>query len=412
MTRHAFVWMGILLLATGHGGAQEWARFRGPNGTGRGVAPDLPVTWEPDDATWMFDLDGVGHASPVLWGRRVFVTSGDPESGDQFIYCLDAERGTLLWNRRLASASRRVHQRNSQATSTPAADSLHLYVAWATPRQLNLAAIRHTDGHIAWRRKLGRFEGRHGFGTSPIVFDDLVILSKEQRSDSFLVALDSLTGETVWKCHRRPDHTSYSTPCVLSSPDRSPQLIFMSLAHGITGLDPLSGDVQWQHDAFTMRTVASPLCVRNWIVGSCGSGQGGNYVVAVQPGQPDGDRPREVFRVTRSAPYVPTSIAWDDLLFLWSDRGVVTCFDLNTHQEVWRRRVGGNFSGSPVCTNARIYCIAEDGDVVVIAAGRNFQLLARNPLGEPSRSTPAIARGKMYLRTESSLRCIGPVPGE
>ncbi len=412
MTRHTLFCIGLFLLVTGDGLAQEWARFRGPNGTGRGVAPHLPDTWTQEHGIWAFDLDGVGHSSPVLWGARLFVTSGDPESGDQLIYCLDADRGTLLWNRRLAASARQVHQRNSQATSTPAADPAHLYVAWATPRELKLAAIRHTDGRIVWQRELGPFEGRHGFGTSPIIYDDLVILSKEQTSNSFLIAVDRFSGDTIWKCRRRPDHTSYSTPCVYCPADRSPQLIFMSLAHGITGVDPLSGDVQWEQDVFTMRTVGSPLCVRDWIVGSCGSGRGGNYVVALQPGQPDRGHPREIFRVTRSAPYVPTSIAWDDLLFLWSDRGVVTCVDLDTHQQTWRKRVGGNFSGSPVCTNGRVYCIAEDGDVVVIAAERDFRLLARNALGEPSRSTPAIARGKMYLRTESSVRCIGPASGE
>ncbi len=152
-----------------------------------------------------------------------------------------------------------------------------------------------------------------------------------------------------------------------------------------------------------MRTVSSPVVAGDLVLGTTGSGGGGNYLVAVRP-DPE---PEVAYRITTQAPYVPTPVVKDDLVFLWYDKGIVSCIRAADGERVWQKRIGGNFSGSPVIAGDRLFCIDDDGVVVVLAASEQFALLARNPLGEPSRSTPAISQGRMYVRTESQLLAIG-----
>jgi outer membrane protein assembly factor BamB len=156
-----------------------------------------------------------------------------------------------------------------------------------------------------------------------------------------------------------------------------------------------------------MRSVSSPIVVDNLIFGSCGSGGGGNYVVALRPGDGNGKEPEIAFKLTKSANYVPTPVARGNLAFFWFDRGVVTCAEIPSGEVVWQNRVPGNYSGSPIIVGDKMYAISEDGEVLVLAADREFKELGRNPLGDPSRATPAVAGGRMYLRTEKTLISIG-----
>jgi outer membrane protein assembly factor BamB len=259
---------------------------------------------------------------------------------------------------------------------------------------------------------MGPFVSMHGFGSSPILFDDMVILAclqqgtkleGKQPGKSFFAAVDRRTGEVLWKTPRDNVVAAYSTPCVYRPPGGPPELICCCTAHGIYSMDPRTGQENWSLGVLKMRTVSSPIVVGGLVFSSNGSGGGGNYLVAVRPGKD----PHEVYRITTQAPYVPTSVARGNLLFLWYDKGVVTCIDAPDGTVHWRQRVGGNFSGSPVRAGDRIFCISDEGAVVVLSAEDEFNLLARNPLGEPSRSTPAIAGGRMYVRTYSHLVSIG-----
>ena len=245
-------------------------------------------------------------------------------------------------------------------------------------------------------------------GPSPIVYKDLLILGNDQDGESSLLAFDRHTGKLRWQTPREHEFVSYATPCVLARDGMPDELIFLSGARSF-GIDPTSGKTNWELDVFDKRTCASPVLADGMIWGSCGSGGGGNYVAAVKPGTPDGAiKPQEVWKITDSAPYVPTMIGKGDLVFMWSDKGVVACVKASTGQILWKQRsVGGNFSGSPVCVNHLLYCIAEDGEVVVLAASDQYELISKQSLGEDSRSTPAVAGGRMYLRTYSHLISLG-----
>jgi outer membrane protein assembly factor BamB len=396
--------------------AQEWTRFRGPNGTGLSDATSVPTSWTEKDYNWVTELPGMGHSSPVIWGNKIFLTSGDEATAERYVLCLSTANGKILWKKDYSSKTHTKHKFNTYASATPAVDESHVYVVWSTPEQYTLLALDH-QGREVWNRDLGKFISQHSCGTSPIVYEDLVILGNEQDGEmegkeagkSFLIAVDRKTGETRWQVERTSDVVAYSTPCVYHPEGGKPQLIFNSKAHGISSIDPATGKVNWEIGGLLdKRSCSSSLFADGLFIASCGSGGGGNYLVAAYPGDIGTSNAGQLaYQIKEAAPYVPTPIAVGKLLFLWSDKGIVSCVKAASGETLWHNRVGGNFFGSPICVGDRLYNIADDGSVVVIAASDSFNLLAKIPLGEQSHSTPAVADGTMYLRTVSHLYSIG-----
>lgn len=416
MRRYQCEWVYFLFLATAFGltaRAQEWTRFRGPNGTGVSGAQSLPTQWSAADYAWRVALPGEGHSSPVLWGEKIFLMSADPQTAMRYVLCYSASDGSELWRREFPSSPHPLHARNGYASGTPAVDAQRVYVAWSTPQQVLFLALDHA-GRDVWSLDLGSSASQHGFGTSPMLFEDMVILSNNQDAEdllpgqepgeSYMLAVDAKTGQQRWRSPRTSIRVCYSTPCIYQPPGSPPQLVCTSTAEGVYSLDPHTGRENWKvPECFRMRVVSSPLVTDRLIFGSTGSGGGGNYLVAVRPGE----KPGIAYQVRSSAPYVPAALAQDDLLFLLYDRGVLSCVDLETGEPHWRQRLGGNFSASPVLGDGKIYCASDEGDVFVVAADKAFQLLAQNPLGEGTRATPAIAGDRLYFRTVSHLMAVG-----
>lgn len=395
-----------LLLASGALG-QEWTRFRGPNGSGLSPAA-LPVRWTERDYNWKVPLAGLGHSSPVLWRERIFLTSGDEETGKRLVFCLDAADGRQLWSRESAGVHHPKHQLNSFASATPVVDRDHVYVSWATPQEFTVLALDH-QGRQVWQTDLGPFEASHGFGASPIVYHDLVIVPNGQEGESFLAALDRRSGAIRWKAPCESE-VAYSTPCVYQRDGQPDEIVFTNWKSGIAALDPRTGRTNWAIDVFDKghveAAIGSPVVAGELVLGVCGWLGQRQEVIAVRPDRA-GRQARKVYQIDRAAPLVSTPLVVGELLFLWSDQGIVSCAEAATGEIFWRRRVGGTYYGSPVCAGDHLYCISADGEVVVLAASNKYELLARNPLGEPSHSTPAIAAGAMYLRTFSQLISIG-----
>ncbi len=388
----------------------EWTRFRGPNGSGVSAAIGVPVRWSERDYLWKVTLPGIGHSSPVLWGEHLFITNGDEATGTRTVLCLDAGTGRRRWAREFVGSRDRKHPDNSLASATPAVDAHHVYVCWGTPKEYLVVTLDH-DGREVWRADLGPFRGGHGFGASPIVHDDLLIVPNDQDGPSAIVGLDCATGTTRWKVPRH-SKASYATPCVYRPRGGPAEVIVTSYEHGITSIDPKTGRVNWELDTFDKRHVetpiGSPIVAGSLVLATCGWLGVRQEVVAVRPIRPPQHGPaQEVYRITRNAPLCTTPLVKDDLLFLWSDGGVVTCADVRTGTVHWRERVPGSYYGSPVCVGGHLYAVSRSGDVVVLAAAKRFTLVARNPLGEGSHSTPAVANGRLYLRTFSHLIAVG-----
>ena len=393
--------------------AQEWTRFRGPNGLGVSPAKNLPATWTAADYRWRAALPGAGHSSPVLWGDKIFVNSADADTATRYVVCLSAADGRELWRREYASQTHAIHARNTYGSSTPVVDAERVYVAWATPARLTLLALDH-EGRDVWNLDLGPVVSEHGFGTSPIRYQDLVILSNNQQAfelepgqqpgRSAMLALDAKTGELRWSQPRNSSRVSFSTPCIYQAPGGQPELICTSTSDGVFSLDPLTGQENWSTPGlFPLRVVSSPLIADGLIFGSIGSGGGGNAVTAVRPGLDA----TAAYVVKTNASYVPTLVAQDGLLFMFNDRGIVSCLDVRTGEVHWRERLSRGFSGSPVIGDGKVYIIDDDGIVLVLAVDKEYRLLGSHPLGEPSRSTPAIVGSRLYLRTLSQLVAIG-----
>lgn len=390
--------------------AQEWTRFRGPNGSGQSEAAAIPPVWNANDELFKTKLPGTGNSSPVLWGDKVFLLSADPQSGARYVLCLSAVDGKILWQRDYPSQAHPIHQLNTLASSTPVVDEERVYCAWSTPEEFTLLALSH-DGKPVWQANLGPFLSQHGFGTSPILVGDLLIITNDQDADSFTIAIDRRSGVTKWKIDRKhlaEQNASYATPCVYESPGRPAELILCSRAHGVTSLDPLTGETRWEKpDVFTQRPVGSPIVVDGRILATSGQGGGNNNLIALRP-YTDGGQPKVEYQVDRSsAPYVPSLVAKGNLVFLWGDRGVVSCMNATDGKILWKNRVGGDYYGSPIRVADIVYCISTDGEVAAIKAADEFELVGRSPLGETSRSTPAIANGRMFLRSESHLIAVG-----
>ncbi|MEX0724746.1 MAG: PQQ-binding-like beta-propeller repeat protein [Planctomycetaceae bacterium] len=395
--------------------AQEWPRFRGPNGTGESEAATIPGRWTDDDYNWNIELPGVGNSSPVLWGNRLFILSADPKTALRYVLCYDADTGENLWTREYESTPHQLHSFSSYASSTPAVDEDHVYVAWSSPEAAVLKTFTH-EGELVWEKDLGPWHGQHGFGTSPMLFDGLVFLANfqelhddERGSDavpppSFLMAFDGKTGDECWSIPRVKDNLAYAVPAIFQPKEGRPQLVNNSTGSGVYAVDPDTGEELWSIQALDKRAVSSPLVKGDLIFGTTGSGGGGNYLAAVRS---DGKTAEVAYKIEAAAPYVPTPVARDDMLFMLNDGGVVTLVELSTGKEIWQKRIGGNYHSSPVRAADKFICLSVEGEVVVLAAEKEFEELGRMSLGEGSRSTPAIARGQLYIRTFSRLMSVG-----
>jgi hypothetical protein len=389
-----------------------WPRFRGNNGDGIWELANPPVKWTESDFAWRTEIPGSGHSSPVVWGERLFVTSGDSKTGERFLVCLDALDGRTRWTMRFPGDAYHTHARNSFATSTPSVDGQHVYCCWAVPQKYSVMALDH-DGKLIWESNLGPYKSQHGFGASPIVFQDLVIVADEQDDGGSLVALSVADGAIRWRIPRKGKNATYSTPCVFQSPEQPPQVIFTNWQHGITSVDPATGRTNWELSVFEVnkneRAIASPIVAGSLVLGTCGFVTAQKHLVAVHPGNPSpNEAAREVWRMERAVAYLPTPLYYEARVYCCSEQGIATCLKAETGEQVWQQRLGGNFSGSPVCTGKYLYCPSNDGTVYVLATGDTFELVAKSPLGEGTQATPAIANNRIYFRT---LRHVLAIPG-
>jgi len=383
---------------------QQWPRFRGPNGEGHATGGGIPVRWTEQDYGWKVKLPGTGHGSPALWGEKIFLVCADEPTATRMVACLSAANGGSVWTRQYTSETFRQHRDNHYAISTPAVDAARVFAAWATRKRITVVALGH-DGKELWQRDLGPHSSQHGPGMALLAFEDLVIVPNDQQGASFVIALDAATGKTRWKLKRPSGRAAYSTPCVYRPEGKPAELIFTSTASGITSVDPNTGQVNWQcADACPQRCVSSPVVASGLIVTTSGTGSRGK-LAAVRP--PAGGAAKVAYRFERNAPYVPSPLAKGELLFLLGDTGTVTCLRGASGERVWQEKLPDRFYGSFVCVGERLYCISRTGNVYVLSAGEKFQLLAKNPLGERSFSTPAVVGGRMYLRTYSHLISIG-----
>lgn len=386
--------------------AEGWTRFRGPNGTGVAQDSGFPSKWEESQYEWAVDIEGYSHGSPVVWEGQIFLTTALQDGTVRRLMSVDLASGKTLWSRDLDLQTVHLHKKNSYSSGSPATDGKRVYVAFGDEQHWILAAFG-MDGKPLWTRDFGEFNSQHGPGGSPIVVDGLVILAKDMMGPSSIHAVSAETGEVVWSVDRKERRTSYATPMLHTRTDGRKQLICLSGASGLCGLDVQTGEQIWTAGEMPMRTVASPMMAGNLVIATCGSGGSGKLLLAVDPnGTGDVSDSHVKWETKRELPYVPTPVYDGKHLYLWADAGIVSCLDPATGKSLWKQRVKGKFSGSPVLIGDRIFAINEDGIVVVIGTGEEFELLGETPLNDLCYGTPAIAEGYLLLRTSSKLMAL------
>jgi outer membrane protein assembly factor BamB len=415
--------LGVCILCSATGAssnAAEWSRFRGPNGTGTVADKDVPVQWKADSVLWKTAIPGKGHSSPVLWGDNIFLQSSSKDASERWLFCLSASTGKVLWKQTVQGARATTHVLSSFASSTPAVDAERVYTIFWDGRRLSLNAYDH-KGNQQWRRDLGEFKSQHGAGHSPMVYDGRVFVADDQDDASVLFAFDSKTGEPAWKVERQAFRTCYSTPFVLENRNEPPQLIVTSTA-GVTAYNPQDGKViwncNWSFTGMPLRTVASSIVADGHVIASSGDGSLERNQIAVRLGG-KGDVTKTHLawetRVREESPYVPCQLSSGPYLLSINDFGLAACHVAKTGEQLWshafiERRKGdrqAQVTASPVLIGDKVYAVDIQGKVYVFEAGPKFKLLATNDLGEKVEATPAVAGGKLFIRGETHLFCIG-----
>lgn len=390
----------------------NWPRFRGPQGTGNSTQ-SFPVTFEQDDFAWDSPLAGTGNGSPVVWGQRIFIQSADRETGKRFLQCLDLSTGKELWQKHSSGDIEHVHAWGSFASCTPAVDQDRVYVAQGSRSETTLSAYDH-QGELLWENGLGPSVFTHGYGSSPTLVGDKVIMFDSQQADqlpagqtpgkSRMLAFSRDAGELLWETPLKATRVCYGVPVEYQSAAGKTWIVAANTGNGVFAVDADNGALLWEKPVVPQRSVASPVIVGEMVLASSGSGGGGNETVAV-----DLETQQEIFRVTRNANYVPTLVTYDQWAFLPGDKGILSCVELKSGEMVSRKRLGpGAFgiSSSPVVADGKLYVISDAGQVKVLEANPELEELGSGELGEPTRATPAIGGGYFLFRTNSHLKAL------
>jgi outer membrane protein assembly factor BamB len=393
--------------------AENWPRFRGPNGEGIAHDKHVPVQWtEKEGIAWRTAIPGTGNSSPIVWGDRIFLQSATEK--ERMLLCLSVHDGKVLWTQTVPGAKAEKNKKNTFASSTPATDGKRVYALFWDGQDIALHAF-DMNGKPLWQHNLGGFESQHGPGMSPIVLADRVILINDQDVSSVLIALDARDGKTAWEAPRKHFRACYSTPFLLEKPGAAPELIVGSTA-GLTSYEPATGKENWswswKFEGMALRTVASPIQSQGIIILSSGDGSGARHTVAVKADK----KPSLVWQVKREFPYVPCLLISGDMLFSVTDGkdgGIAMCHALKTGKEIWHKRLDcGDVSASPVLIDGKIYLCSEQGEVYVYEAGPSYTLLAQNPIGESIFATPAVADDRLFIRGAKHLLCIAKSAGK
>lgn len=392
--------------------ADHWDRFRGPGGNGIS-SKSFPTRFDASDFAWTSNLAGSGNGSPVTWQDRVFVQSADRETGDRILQCLSLDDGQELWQYRIAGPVERVHAWGSFASSTPAVDGQHVYVTWGSRQQTVLLALNH-QGQEVWKKELGPSIFTHGYGASPTVVKDQVILFHSQQADqlpagqapgvSRMLAFQCDDGTLRWETELKTTRVCYGVPATFQNAKGQIQIVGANTGNGVFVLDGATGKLLWDSPVVKQRSVASPVIQGPIALVSSGSGGGGNEVVAV-----DLETQQEIYRISRNANYVPTLIVVDPYVFVPGDKGILSCVDLKSGEVLGRKRLGpGAFgiSSSPVAADGKLYLISDSGTVKVIEATPEMDELGEAELGQPTRATPAVGGDMLIFRTDTRVMAL------
>ena len=388
----------LILLQLTKGRAEDWPQFRGPDGQGHSSDRGLPLRWsETENIAWKVPIPGRGWSSPVILGEHIWLTTGVDEGRSLRALRLHGVTGRVLQDVEVFHKDNpgRIHAKNSHASPTPILEENRVYVHYGA----HGTACLSSDGRILWKTEL-KYEHGHGPGGSPVLFQDLLIVSCDGTDVQYMVALDKQTGKIRWKRFRR-GRMAYSTPLVIRV--EGVDQVVSTGGDGVVAYNPLSGEEIWwlRYDGFS--NVPRPVFGLG-LVFICSGFDPPPFLYAIRPnGSGDVTQTHVVWSRKRGVPLNPSPLLVDEELYIVSDRGIATCLNARTGRTYWRQRLGGDFSASPIYADGRIYFLNEEGETTVISAGTQFKKLATNLLDGRTLSSMAVSGKSIYLRTDRYL---------
>jgi outer membrane protein assembly factor BamB len=442
MKRLFYTSLSLLLLVNLAAAQDNWPQFRGANAAGVATeAAKTPASWnaaKAENILWKRAIPGLSHASPVVWGDKVFVITAESRDAQaRFnakdrgiglarddarhawrIYSLDRNTGKINWERTAYEGVPRAkrHVKATQANSTPATDGKTIVALMGSE---GLYAYDFA-GKLLWKQDLGVLNpglagdptSEWGHASSPVIYRGLVIVQCDKHRDSFLAAYHLKDGKLAWRVER-DELPSWSPPAIYEGRTRAE--LVTNASNYIRGYDPLTGKELWRFaNGATQVQMPAPVVANDMIIVT-GGYPGNRPVHAFRPGasgdislkEGEESTPALVYRLPRGSSYTGTPLVYRDLMYISGDNGVLRVFEAKTGKQLYEQRLPATFSASPVAADGKVYLASEDGDVFVVRAGATYELLATNPMGEPLMATPAISGNMLILRSQNFVYAIG-----
>jgi len=438
------VTLAIVLLVGATTLAQNWPSFRGSHASGAADGQRLPLEWDAEtglNIRWKTHIPGLAHSSPVVWGDRIFVTTAISGKGEEGfkpglygdgdastdvsihqwkVYALNKRTGEVLWGRVAyeGTPKEKRHIKSTYANATPSTNGKYVVALFGSQ---GLYAY-DSEGVLVWKKDLGRMdvgaydapEYEWGTASSPIIYDDKVIVQVDTQQEDYLLAVDIESGETIWK-KEREELPSWGTPTIFPGTKRVE--LITNASNFIRANDPDTGDELWRLGGSSQITAPTPIFSGDLIVVTSGrrperpiyvirAGANGDITL------PEAESSSEhiVWSLRGRGSYMPSPLVYRGNLYVLLNQGILDCYELETGKELYRGRIphqGSGFSASPVAADGVIYLPSEDGDIFAVKAGPEFELLAQNSVGELLMATPALSDGMMFIRAHHHVFAVG-----
>jgi outer membrane protein assembly factor BamB len=385
-------------------GAGDWPWWRGINRDNHATGPIPPTTWaEDENIIWKTSVPGRGHSTPILWGEQIFVTTADEQTEELFLIAYDRSSGEKLWQRKIHRGDwPRMHAKNSHASATPACDGHAVYTAFAWDNGIWVTKF-DLEGNLLWTSEAGPFLAPHGYGSSPAIYKSYILVQSDNKNGGFIAALDRGTGSIAWRV-RRARNDSYGTPVVAHVAGRDQLLT--SGQDTVVSYDPANGNELWRCDG-PAETTANTMAFRDNTVFASGGYPVQNVMAIRADGSGDVTATKILWQANFKM-YVPSALVIEDRLLVVGDSGVAVCYSAVDGSQLWKDRIGGGFSASPVLVEDIVFVPDEKGVMHVFrASGEKREKMAQNFLEAGGMASPVVVGGRIYLRTAHSLYCIG-----
>jgi outer membrane protein assembly factor BamB len=403
-----------LLVTTLSVRADDWTRFRGPDGQGVSAETGLPTKWSAkENIAWKTKIPGDGWSSPVILGKRVYLTSTTEGGKSCHILALDAESGTIVWDREVFKQQPPFKRgENSHATPTPTTDGERVYAVFG---EGGVAAVT-VAGEPVWTYKDIHFHSQHGLSASPILYKNLVVMPYDGSSKTnppigwqkpwdggFVLALDRTTGEVRWKTPRGLSRLAHVTPILVTVAGK--EVLVSPAGEVIQAFDLESGKVLWTVPAIGEGVVPSPVFGDGMLFAASGFGAPTLRAVRLESGSEEATRP-VVWDTKKGVTTIPSPIYVKPYLYMATEKGNAYCLEAATGKQVWQERLPGTYRASPVYAGGKLYFLSESGETTVALPGPTFRILEQNVLGEPCQASMGVSGGRLFIRTQQHLFCI------